>query len=46
MIDGVKSDSSRGSAQLAASEAGTLAYLPGQNLFSARPIAWMDVKGR
>ena len=45
VIDGVKSDSSIGSAQLAASEAGTLAYLPGQNLFDARPIAWMDRQG-
>jgi len=45
VIDGVKSDSSMGSAQLAASEAGTLAYLPGQNLFDARPIAWMDRQG-
>ena len=45
VIDGVKSNSSRGSAQFAASEADTLAYLPGQNLFSARPIAWMDRQG-
>ena len=45
VIDGVKSDSSIGSAQLAASEAGRLAYLPGQNLFDARPIAWMDRQG-
>jgi len=45
VIDGVKSDSSRGSAQLAASEAGTLAYLPGENLFGVRPIAWMDRQG-
>jgi WD40 repeat protein len=45
VIDGVKSDSSRGSAQLAASEAGTLAYLPGENLFDVRPIAWMDRQG-
>jgi serine/threonine-protein kinase len=45
VIDGVTSDSSRGSAQLAVSEAGTLAYLPGQNLFDARPIAWMDRQG-
>ena len=45
VIDGVKSDSSKGSAQFAASEAGTLAYLPGQNLFSARPIAGMDREG-
>ena len=29
VMDGVKSESSRGSAQLAASEAGTFAYLPG-----------------
>ena len=33
------------SAQLAASEAGTLAYLPGENLFDVRPIAWMDRQG-
>jgi Tol biopolymer transport system component len=45
VIDGVTSNSSRGSAQFAASEAGTLAYLPGQNLFDARPIAWMDRQG-
>jgi serine/threonine-protein kinase len=45
VINGVTSDSSRGSAQFAVSEAGTLAYLPGQNLFDARPIAWMDRQG-
>ena len=36
---------SRGSAQLAVSQTGTLAYLPGQNTFDARPIAWMDRTG-
>jgi serine/threonine-protein kinase len=45
VIDGVISDSSKGSAQFAASETGTLAYLPGQNLFDPRPIAWMDRQG-
>jgi serine/threonine-protein kinase len=45
VVDGVKSDSSRGGAQLAVSETGMLAYLPGQNPFDARPIAWMDRQG-
>ena len=45
LIDGVTSNSTRGSAQLAASEAGTLAYVPGENLFDAGPIAWMDRQG-
>jgi DNA-binding winged helix-turn-helix (wHTH) protein/Tol biopolymer transport system component len=45
VIDGVKSDGSRGSAQVAVSPAGVLAYLPGQNLFAAGPVAWMDRNG-
>ena len=44
-IERVRSDASRGSAQLAVSPTGTLAYLPGQNTFDARPIAWMDRTG-
>jgi DNA-binding winged helix-turn-helix (wHTH) protein/Tol biopolymer transport system component len=44
-IDGVRSDGSRGSSQIAVSPAGALAYLPGQNLFAAEPIAWMDRNG-
>ena len=44
-IDGVRSDTSRGAAQFAVSQTGALAYLPGQNTFGARPIAWMDRTG-
>lgn len=44
-IDGIQSDGSRGSAQVAVSEMGTLAYLPGRNLYAASPVAWMDRKG-
>ena len=44
-IDGVKSDLSRGSAQLALSQTGTMAYIPGRDTFGARPIAWMDRTG-
>jgi serine/threonine-protein kinase len=45
VIDGVRSDTSRGAAQFAVSLTGTLAYLPGRNTFGARPIAWMDRTG-
>ena len=45
VIDGVKSNSSKGSTQVAVSQTGTLTYLPGRNLFDARPIAWMDRQG-
>jgi serine/threonine protein kinase/WD40 repeat protein len=44
-IDGIKSDVSRGSAQLTLSRTGTMAYIPGRNTFDARPIAWMDRTG-
>ena len=44
-IDGVRSDASRGSAQFAVSQLGTLAYLPGRNEDDARPMAWMDRTG-
>jgi serine/threonine protein kinase/Tol biopolymer transport system component len=44
-IDGVRSDASRGSAQFAVSQMGTLAYLPGRNAFDPRPMAWMDRAG-
>lgn len=44
-VDGVRSDSSRGSAQLDVSQVGTLAYLQGRNAFGPRPIAWMDRTG-
>jgi Tol biopolymer transport system component/DNA-binding winged helix-turn-helix (wHTH) protein len=44
-IDGIQSDVSRGSAQLALSQTGTMAYVPGRNTFDARPIAWMDRTG-
>ena len=44
-IDGVRSDAGRGSAQFALSQMGTLVYLPGENLFGARPMAWMDRTG-
>ena len=45
VIEGVTSDGSRGSGQFAASQTGTLAYLPGRNLFGPQPIAWLDRKG-
>jgi DNA-binding winged helix-turn-helix (wHTH) protein/Tol biopolymer transport system component len=45
VIDGVRSDGSKGSAQFAVSQMGTLAYLTGKNLFGPRPIAWMDRNG-
>ena len=44
-IDGVKSDLSRGSAQVALSQTGTMAYIPGRDTFAARPVAWMDRTG-
>ena len=43
--DAVRSDGTIGSAQLAVSRTGTLAYLPGTNLFAPGPVAWMDRKG-
>jgi DNA-binding winged helix-turn-helix (wHTH) protein len=45
VIDGVTSDSSKGSAQFAVSQPGILAYLPGKNLFGPKPITWMDRNG-
>jgi len=45
VIDGVKSDDSRGGAQFAVSGLGTLAYLPGRNSFDPRPVAWMERSG-
>jgi serine/threonine-protein kinase len=44
-IDGIQSDVGRGSAQLALSQTGTMAYIPGRNRYDARPIAWMDRNG-
>ena len=44
-IDGIQSNLGRGSAQLALSQTGTMAYIPGRNTFDARPIAWMDRTG-
>jgi Tol biopolymer transport system component len=45
VIDGVRSDSSRGAAEFAVSEVGTLAYLPGRNTFDARTMVWVDRTG-
>ena len=45
-IEGVTSDASRGSAHVALSDTGTLAYSRGRNLFDARPMAWMDRSGK
>ncbi len=44
-IDGIASDATRGSAQFAVSQAGTMVYVQGRNRFDARPIAWMDRTG-
>jgi WD40 repeat protein len=43
--DGIQSDAGRGSAQLALSQTGTMAYIPGRNRYDARPISWMDRTG-
>jgi serine/threonine-protein kinase len=45
-IGGVTADAARGSAHVALSQTGTLAYARGRNLFDARPMAWMDRAGR
>ncbi len=45
-IEGVTSDAARGSAHVALSDTGTLAYSRGRNLFDARPMAWMDRSGK
>jgi serine/threonine protein kinase len=45
IIDGIQSDDGRGSAQLALSQTGMMAYIPGRNRYNARPIAWMDRTG-
>jgi eukaryotic-like serine/threonine-protein kinase len=44
-LDRIKSDVSRGSAQLGLSQTGAMAYIPGRNTFDARPIAWVDRTG-
>jgi serine/threonine-protein kinase len=44
-VEGVTADASRGSAQFAVSQTGTLAFLPGRNEFDPRPMAWMDRAG-
>ena len=44
-IDGIQSDDGRGSAQVALSQTGTMAYIPGRNRYDSRPIAWMDRTG-
>jgi eukaryotic-like serine/threonine-protein kinase len=41
----VQSNMARGSAQLAVSQMGALAYLQGRNTFDARPIVWLDRTG-
>jgi Tol biopolymer transport system component len=41
----VQSNAPRGSAQLAVSQIGTLAYITGRNTFDARPMAWLDRTG-
>jgi serine/threonine-protein kinase len=43
--DSVRSDVTRGSAQLAVSPTGSMAYVPGRNTFDVRPIVWMDRAG-
>ena len=45
LIDSVLTDGGRGCAQFAVSSTGTLAYVPGRNIFEARPLAWMDRSG-
>jgi hypothetical protein len=46
VIEGVRSDSARGAAQIAVSQVGTFAYVPGLNAFDPQPVAWMDRSGR
>jgi serine/threonine-protein kinase len=41
----VQSNAARGSAQLAVSQIGALAYVTGPNTFDARPMAWLDRTG-
>jgi serine/threonine protein kinase len=45
-IEGVSSNPARGSAPVAASDTGILAYSRGRNLFDARPMVWMDRTGQ
>ena len=46
VVDGVASNSSNGGAQFAASDAGTLVYVPGQGSSGDLSISWMDRKGK
>jgi Tol biopolymer transport system component/tRNA A-37 threonylcarbamoyl transferase component Bud32 len=46
VIEGVRSHSTRGVAQMAVSQVGTFAYVPGLNAFDPRPVAWMDRSGK
>jgi serine/threonine-protein kinase len=45
VLTGVNSNSQTGGAQFAASDTGTLAYLPGQTTGVRLPIEWMDRQG-
>ena len=44
-LDAIESDSTRGSAQLAVADVGTMVYVRGTNKFGARPMAWLDRAG-
>ena len=46
VIDGVLGDPTTGAAFYAVSERGTLAYIPGLPLMSARRFAWVDLEGK
>jgi Tol biopolymer transport system component len=45
-VEGVTSSASHGGAQFAASDRGTLAYVPGENRDAAFSIEWVDSAGR
>ena len=45
VIDGVRSDTSRGAAEFAVSEVGTLVYRPGRNTFNPRTMVWVRGTG-
>jgi serine/threonine-protein kinase len=45
VLDGVASNARVGSAQLAVSRDGLLAYLPGANIGDSPPVQWLDQKG-
>ncbi len=46
MLDGVATFTATGSAQFAASDTGTMAYLPGQSTILDNSIYWMDRDGK